>query len=209
MPKRKCKECKEYVSEFIKLPAGVFCNMDHAIQFANAKAKKTKEKAFKAEERAKRNAAKAWKADTRSRKAEIKPRTGPRGYYNDLQIEVNKYVKHVIHKGKPCYTCGLEQKYTDRPQAFHAGHYKPKKSVDPRRFMLINLRLQCNSCNAHNSGRQGVYREKLIEEIGLDKVEWLECEANHPELKELFPHYSDIQKETARYRKLNKEGIGA
>jgi hypothetical protein len=54
------------------------------------------------------------------------------------------------------------------------------------------------------SGNQGIYRKRLIEEMGIDHVEWLECEANHKELKEVFPHYQDIKIEIARVRRLIK-----
>lgn len=49
------------------------------------------------------------------------------------------------------------------------------------------------------------YRQRLVEEIGLEQVEWLECDANHKELKEQYPAVSDIKAETARYRKLAKK----
>ena len=193
LPKQKtCKGCREKFAP--TRPMQEACQPICAINIARAKA----DKKAKAER-------KEFKRETKRRKESIKSRTGKNGYYSDLQTEVNKYVKHVLLKGEPCYTCDLPQKATDGPQAFHCGHYLPKKMVDPRRFMVEGLRLQCLACNSYNSGRQGIYRERLIEEIGLDQVEWLECDANHPELKELFPHYSDIQKETARYRKLNKQ----
>ena len=80
----------------------------------------------------------------------------------------------------------------------------PAKMVDPRRFMEANLRIQCNGCNAHNSGRQGVYRDKLIDEKGLEHTEWLECEVNHESLKIQYPADEDIIKEISRYNKLAK-----
>jgi len=64
--------------------------------------------------------------------------------------------------------------------------------------------MQCYKCNTHNSGMRAEYRQRLIEEIGLDKVEWLECDANHKELKKQYPEISDIKAETARYRKLGR-----
>jgi hypothetical protein len=54
------------------------------------------------------------------------------------------------------------------------------------------------------SGNQGIYRKRLIEEMGIDHIEWLECETNHKELKEVFPHYQDIKIEIVRVRKLVK-----
>ena len=48
------------------------------------------------------------------------------------------------------------------------------------------------------------YKQRLIEEVGIDRVNWLECDVNHKSLKEQYPDVSDIKKETARYRKLSK-----
>ena len=44
------------------------------------------------------------------------------------------------------------------------------------------------------------YRKRLIEEKGLKFVEWLECEINHPSLKEKYPEIQDIKDEIAKYR---------
>ena len=117
-------------------------------------------------------------------------------------MAIHKYIKHTLLKGEPCFTCGLKQKFEDSPQAFHVGHFIPQKQVDPRRFMLANLRIQCYKCNTHNSGMRAEYRQRLIEEVGIEQVEWLECDVNHKSLKEQYPEVSDIQAETARYRKL-------
>jgi hypothetical protein len=76
----------------------------------------------------------------------------------------------------------------------------PAGTVDPRRFMLENMRMQCFSCNAAKSGNQAVYRKKLTEEMGADHVEWLECIVNHKSLEEQFPTTDSIQEEAKRYR---------
>ncbi len=145
---------------------------------------------------------KAFNKETKRRKEAIKKRTGPKGFYSNLATALHRYVKHVLRKGEPCYTCGLEQRFEDSGQKFHVGHFIPQKSVDPRRFMLANLRIQCYKCNSHNSGMRAEYRQHLIEDKGLDHVEWLECDVNHKSLKEQYPEVSDIKAEITRYRKL-------
>jgi len=87
---------------------------------------------------------------------------------------------------------------------FHVGHFIPAKEVDPRRFMLVNLRIQCYSCNAMNSGRRAEYRINLIQEMGLDHVEWLECDANHKSLNDQYTEIEDIKREAVHYRRLSK-----
>ena len=145
---------------------------------------------------------KAFRAETRRRKLAAKGRLD---YYKDLGTLVNQYFKHVHAKGEPCYTCGKTQKLTDGPHMFHAGHYKPAKRTDPRRFMLENVRMQCYSCNSANSGRGAEYRKRLVNEKGVEFVEWLECDANHKNLKEQFQEIDDIKNEISRYRKLLRE----
>jgi len=199
----KTKKCKCGCGESIEKSKGVIVNMSffiscahaaqHGIKLSNASKKRQLAKKEKAERK-----------DLKVRKEAIKKRTGKNGHYDNLKTELHKYIKHVLRKGEPCYTCGKNQSPSDSGGAFHVGHFIPQKQVDPRRFMLMNLRMQCYSCNTHNSGMRMEYRQRLIEEIGSDKVEWLECDANHKELKEQYHEVSDIKAEAARYRKLTK-----
>ena len=48
------------------------------------------------------------------------------------------------------------------------------------------------------------YRQRLINEMGQEHVDWLECDDNHKSLKEQYPDISDVKNETARYRKMIK-----
>ena len=138
--------------------------------------------------------------ETKKRRESIKKRTGKNGHYDNLKTALHKYIKHVLRKGEPCYTCDKPQSSGDSGGAFHVGHFIPQKQVDPRRFMLENLRIQCFKCNVHGSGMRAEYRQRLIEEVGIEKVEWLECDANHKSLKEQYPEVSDIKVEASRYR---------
>ena len=194
--KKKCKYCGFYSYDMIKINTGSFCNTAHAISWARKKAEKDVErKAKKAEA--------VVKQKHKQDKEKIKKRSE---WYADYRTALHYLIKHKLRKGEPCYTCDKPQSFGDSGQAFHVGHYMPAKQVDPRRFMLVNMRLQCYRCNCQLSGNQAVYRKRLIEEMGIDHVEWLECEANHKELKEVFPHYQDIKIEIARVRKLVKLG---
>jgi len=95
MPKRKCKQCKNFVTEFIQVPAGVFCDMEHAITFACNASKKKRAKQI---EKAKQE----FNKETRRLKETIKKRSA---WYDSLQVLVNRYVL-LRDKGKPCCTCG-------------------------------------------------------------------------------------------------------
>jgi len=159
--------------------------MDHVILHGKAKAQATK--------------AKRDRAQHKAAKQQVKKRTGKGGYYENLKTALHYYVKHCLRKGEPCYTCGNPQTQSN---CHHVGHFVPAKEVDPRRFMLENLRIQCYSCNSIHSGRRMEYRQRMIEEKGIDHVEWLECEANHKSLLEQYPDIESIKKETAKYRRL-------
>jgi hypothetical protein len=181
----------------IKINSGRFHNIECATQYAHRQG-------LRALARKKAKADKEFNAETKQRKAAIKKRTGPTGYYANLRTELHKYVKHNLRKGEPCYTCGKPQHPTDNGGAFHVGHFVPAGTVDPRRFMLENLRIQCFSCNAMKSGQRVEYRLRMTDEMGLAHVEWLECDANHKELKLQYPDVKDIQAQAASYRTLNK-----
>jgi len=199
MKTKLCKYCKlkKPLEDGCKTNIGWFCGYDHAALYG-------RDKAELARLRAQAKKIKDDKKKLTDDKESIKKRTGKNGYYYNLRTALHYYVKHILRKGEPCYTCGLPQRPVDSPQAFHVGHFMPAKQVDPRRFLLANLRIQCYSCNAQNSGRQAEYRKNLIDEMGLDHVEWLECEVNHKSLKEQYPTVESIKAETARYRALSK-----
>lgn len=206
--KLKCKcGCKKFQlrEKVVKSPFGNFYNKEHAIKYAQDKFKRDNEKKLTKLKQVVVKEKKAFNKETKRRKEAIKKRTGKDGFYDNLKTQLHKYIKHALRKGEPCYTCDKPQSPSDSGGAFHVGHFIPQKQVDPRRFMLINLRIQCFKCNVHGSGMRAEYRQRLIEEIGIEKVEWLECDANHKELKEQYPEISDIKAETARYRKLTKD----
>jgi hypothetical protein len=140
------------------------------------------------------------------RTKELKKASEWRGdLYGKLGKLVNQYCKHVVYRGEPCYTCGKKQGPNDSPGSFHAGHYKAAKSVDPRRFMHCNIRIQCYSCNFANSGQGAEYRKRLTVEKGLEWVEWLETEANHKPLKQQYPGLDDIRGAIDNYRRMLRD----
>lgn len=208
--KLKCKcGCGKYQlkSKVVRTPFGNFYDKDHASNFAIEFYQKDKAKKLAKSNKAKIDNQKNFNRETKRRKELIKKRTGKNGFYDNLKTELHKYIKHVLRKGEPCYTCGKPQSPSDSGGAFHVGHFIPQKQVDPRRFMLMNLRIQCYKCNVHGSGMRAEYRQNLIEEIGIDKVEWLECDVNHKSLKEQYPEIKDIKEATSYYRKLSKQTI--
>ena len=159
MPKRKCKYCKNFISDFIKVPAGVFCDMDHAIKFAQEAAEK-KRQAIKKKQ------IKEFNKETRRLKNEIKSRAQ---WLKEAQKNFNKFIRER-DKADPCISCGKHH-----VGQYHAGHYKSVGgNPESLRFNEDNCHKQCSICNNHLSGNIGNYRVNLIKKIGLDAVEKLE-----------------------------------
>lgn len=168
--KRKCKQCKEYVREYIKLPAGVFCTIDHALTYANTKNVKIQAKAAN-------DAAKQERKELRARREAIKPKSK---WLSEAQIEFNKFIRFRDHD-KPCISCGRVEVELTIGGQWDAGHYLSRGAYPELRFEELNCHKQCKSCNA-GSGKytkknrtvQNDFRDNLIIRIGQEKVDWLE-----------------------------------
>lgn len=205
--KKCCKFCDKYrpAETMIKRPIGSFCNDRCQMGFIRESQERDRAKKAAKAKREQKKEAKAFRRDIKERKEAIKGRQGNPGYYRDLKTALHRYVKHSLRKGEPCYTCDKPQRFGDSGGSFHVGHYMPAGTVDPRRFMLENLRMQCYSCNTAKSGNQAVYRKQLTEEMGQDHVDWLECIVNHKSLEEQYPTIDSIKAEVIRYRKLLRD----
>lgn len=81
-----------------------------------------------------------------------------------LKYSANGYVK--------CFTCHSVLKIgTTNCQA---GHYLPRGAYPGLTFHPDNSRPQCYRCNCHLHGNSIEFRERLICEIGIERVEDLE-----------------------------------
>lgn len=177
--KRKCKKCKEYVREYIKLPAGVFCNIDHAIEFANDKNIKAKTKA----------ANDASKFERRKNAREKKEH-----YAKDLPIrkEAAKKACHAYirfrDRGNPCICC-------DRPwkSSFQAGHYIESGNNPIIMFNVDNIHSQSIYCNKYKGGDSGEYQNNLVKKIGQDRVDKLKSNKGAMKTKRTAQDYKDIE----------------
>lgn len=203
---KKCSQCKVKKEITIKTPIYSFCSFDCASKKADEQTSKRIKRENNKVKQVVVEKEKAFNRESKRLKESIKKRTGQKGFYSNLATALHYYIKHILRTGESCYTCEKEQRHEDSGQAFQVGHFIPQKSVDPRRFMLANLRMQCYKCNTHNSGMRAEYRQKLIKEKGIDHVNWLECDVNHKSLKQQYPEISNIKAEIKKYRKLS-EGL--
>ena len=164
--KRKCKFCKEYVREYVKYPAGVFCSVDHALEFARQP--KVKEIAKK-------------KKTAFSKKAHRE---------NDLKTQLkltqqafNKMIR-TLDDGKPCISCG-------KPvcgSSWDCGHFQSVGAHPELRFDPRNAFRQGSACNrgvakfrANEATIQRKYEQNLIDMMGQDYVDFLKRQ--HPPKK--------------------------
>ncbi|KPW33969.1 hypothetical protein ALO87_03094 [Pseudomonas syringae pv. apii] len=122
-----------------------------------------------------RNQAKARKALAQVERSEIKVRKeklkSRADYAKEAQVVINRYVRlRDAHLG--CISC-------DKPASWggqwHCSHFRSIGAAAHLRFNLWNMNKSCSQCNSHLSGNIMVYRPRLVEKIGAEKVEWLEC----------------------------------
>ena len=164
----------------------VFCSIDCQAKLGLILMKKNKEEDDKSHKR-----------ETKRRRKEAMTRTE---WYDKLQKLVNQYVLHVRDKDKPCCTCGKSKASVK----YDAGHYRSRGACSELRFELNNIHKQCSViCNQVGSGMRAEYILFIKEEYGDQVLDWLD--GPHVSLKTVFPHWSDIEKEILKYRKLLRD----
>lgn len=116
-------------------------------------------------------------------------------YIKLVQIAFNAYIRER-DRDQPCISCG-----TKANVKYDAGHFWPT-TYGYLRFHEDNVHKQCSkACNLEKHGNTGEYRPRLIQRIGLKRVEWLDAnrhkmaEYSIPELKEMLVYYRKKLKE--------------
>jgi len=187
MPKR-CKQCKTEIVDPTPWRKP-FCSYQCGIQYVRAKDQEKKAKKQRKETR-------EWKEANKTKPQLIK---------EAHQDGFNPYIR-IRDKDKPCISCGrheweIPDKYTGGK--WDCGHYLSVGSCQELRFHEDNAHKQCKECNG-GSGKYArknrtvreEYRERLIERIGLDRVEWLEGphqtqNLTHEDIREIKQYYKD------------------
>lgn len=153
--KRKCKHCKEFVTEWIKLPIGTFCNVDHAMLWSKAKRVKDSEKAIK-------------KRNTDLKK---KVRHNPRA----IALEAAQALARISRADDDgyctCVTCGHVGKWND---GFDGGHYIAKGSCS---YWMLDPRIiwpQCKPCNGNGmkfGNKEAVFTLFMVDQFDREFVD--------------------------------------
>ena len=116
----------------------------------------------------KKSLAQAGRRDIKVRKEALKTRAD---HAKEAQTVMNRYVRlRDAHLG--CISCNKPANWGGQ---WHCSHFRSVGAAAHLRYNLWNMNKSCSQCNAHLSGNIMVYRPRLVEKIGAEKVEWLEC----------------------------------
>jgi hypothetical protein len=111
----------------------------------------------------------AMKRCAAAQKREDRDRLRTRRYWAKLAQEAfNAWIRER-DKDRPCISCGRKSNAKQ-----NAGHYRSVGAAPQLRFNEDNCHKQCEHCNSYKSGNVSEYRPRLLERIGLSRVESLE-----------------------------------
>lgn len=117
-------------------------------------------------------------ADLRQRREALKTRAE---WEREAQAAFNRYIRMrdmhqecISHPGKL-----ISNSNYITGSAVDASHYRSRGAASHLRFNVFNVHAACTRCNRQLSGNAVEYRIRLIERIGLERVERLEAD-NEP-----------------------------
>jgi len=118
------------------------------------------------------------------------------------QTAFNAYIRER-DRGKNCISC--DTPLGSEPNTFDAGHFRSVGSAPHMRFCELNCWAQCKKCNRHLSGNAVEYRKRLLERIGLERLEQIENDNvlrkyTKEALEEIAKHYREEARRLARKR---------
>ena len=153
----------------MKVPAGVFCRIEHASEWAVKALRKARDKI----KRKKASDDKAEKKASRERDLErLKSVQNISFFHKKAQAAFNAFIRER-DKGNPCISCG---KPDNGQHQRHASHYRSVGACSSLRYDERNVHASCSVCNNYLSGNLANYRVAMIEKFGCDLVEWLESQ---------------------------------
>ena len=181
----KVKRCKVCRNEFVPTkPMQTVCGLQCALSLASV-IKAKRERTQIAQDR----------KETKAKLEKLKSRSD---WAKEAQTAFNRWVR-LRDADKPCISCGRH--HTGQ---YHAGHYMSRGARPELAYEPLNCHKQCSPCNTHLSGNLSLYRQSLVREIGLEKVEWLEGphEPKHysaDDLKEIKSKYTALARELEKF----------
>jgi len=166
MRRTTCPQCRKKLGEGERIHEG--CVSAWADTRA-AKAERAKAKAIK-------TAAKEDRAETKRRKESMK---GKGDYLKEAQRAFNAFIRERDRQaGHPCISSGRPLDWSGNKT--DAGHYRSTGAAHHLRFNEDNCHAQSKHDNNFLAGNAVEYRIRLIDRIGLDRVEALEADCSSP-----------------------------
>lgn len=110
------------------------------------------------------------KQNDKIRKAKLKKKSD---YRSEAQSAFNSFIR-IRDSNKLCVSCDSILFNGQLGGGFDAGHYRSRGAASHLSFNLFNVHGQCKRCNRYLGGNYSEYRIRLIDRIGLDRVENLE-----------------------------------
>jgi hypothetical protein len=156
----KCKHCRRRTDDLRKVLHDE-CQ-DAWIAGQLAKQRVTKERAAK---RAKQRE----RAHDRQRREKLKPISE----WEDECCRIVQKIARIRDKDDGCISCHMGPNYGGQ---WHGSHYRSVGACSNTQFLLWNIHKACAQCNYAKSGNREGYRPRLIEKIGLERVEWLDAQ---------------------------------
>lgn len=173
LPRRKCKVCNEW---FIPSYANIrWCCPEHGAIYAMELRAKEKVKAEAKRIKAKHEADKADRKRQQAKRESFKTKAQ---WDKEAQSAFNRYIR-IRDEGKPCVSCGnplVGKSNYLTGSAIDASHYRSRGAASHLKFNVFNVHSACTRCNRQLSGNAVEYRIRLIERIGLTRVERLESD---------------------------------
>lgn len=155
---KKCAICRKPIKNLYRSTQKVCAYQDNK--------ECSEEWAKRERERKSRKEATRKRVELREAKEKAKTRAD---WLADVQKVFNAYIR--ARDGKVCISCGT----TKHDIQYCAGHYRTRGAAGHLRFNEDNTHAQCNqNCNLKLSGNIINYRPRLIDKIGIERVESLE-----------------------------------
>jgi hypothetical protein len=112
---------------------------------------------------------KAERQQTKARKEAIKPVSA----WEDECRKIVLKIARLRDRNDGCISCHMSPNYGGQ---WHGSHYRSVGASSNTQFLLWNIHKACAQCNLHKGGNREFYRPRLIEKIGLERVEWLDAQ---------------------------------
>lgn len=174
--RRKCKVCNEWFHPAYSNVA--WCCPAHGAIYALELRAKEKIKAEAKRIKAQKEAEKEGRERRQKMRESFKTKSQ---WDKEAQSAFNRYIR-IRDEGKVCISCdsplmGKGNYLTG--SAIDASHYRSRGAASHLKFNVFNVHSACTRCNRQLSGNAVEYRIRLIDRIGLERVERLESD-NEP-----------------------------